>query len=376
MTATISAESTGSSSPTTGPSRRVRRGTLGVAAWIVAMILVPWVIQSELWMGIGIFALIAAIGTLGLQVVMGFAGQISMGHAAFMAIGAYTAAWLGFDLEQPFWVWLPAAAAVSGVAGALFAPAAVRIRGLYLAVATLALVFIGTYVWEIWTSASGGVSGRPAAPVVINGQDILDGYWSGDVQVLTLFQAWWYFILAVLLIVMLLTWNIKRSRLGRAMMAVRDQDIAAGVVGIPVTRTKVVAFAISSAFAGVSGAVLTAYLGYFTPGQWSLMLSVDIIAMVVIGGLGSVAGAVLGAFFIKAMPEVMNWLASYVPLISQDSKVDGGITAPLLSQFVYGLAIILVLIFEPKGLVALARRAFTALGARVSPLTRRERGTR
>ena len=200
--------------------------------------------------------------------------------------------------------------------------------------------------------------------MVINGQDLLNGYWSGDVQVLTLFQAWWYVALAVLLVVMVLTWNIKRSRLGRAMMAVRDRDLAAGVVGIPVTRTKVVAFAISSAFAGLSGALLTAYMGYFTPGQWSLMLSVDFIAMVVIGGLGTISGAILGAFFFKAMPEVINWLAQYIPFISQDAKVDGGVTAPLLSQFLYGLVIVLVLIFEPRGLYALLRKPVDALRAR------------
>src|SRR6478736_7961640 len=327
MTTTVSAPATPQTAAPAPGVRRKRLVVLGVAAWIVGMVLVPWVVQSDLWMGIGIFALIAAIGALGLQVIMGFTGQISMGHAAFMAIGAYTSAWLGVEKEQPFWIWLPAAAIVSGVAGAIFAPAAVRIRGLYLAVATLGLVFIGAYVWETWTTLSGGDGGRVAAPVVINGQDLLNGYWSGDTQVLTLFQAWWYFALAVLLVVTVLAWNIKRSRLGRAMMAVRDKDLAAGVVGIPVTRTKVVAFGISSAFAGLSGALLTAYMGYFTPGQWSLMLSVDFIAMVVIGGLGTISGAILGAFFFKAMPEVINWLAQYIPFISQDPKVDGGVTA-------------------------------------------------
>jgi branched-chain amino acid transport system permease protein len=367
MATTVSAPETGQPVETTttagsGPRRTPR---WWVALWVALALAVPWVIGSDLWMGVGIFALIAAIGVLGMQVIMGFCGQISMGHAAFMAIGAYTSAWLGVEQEQPFWIWLPAAAVVSGAAGALFAPAAVRIRGLYLAVATLALVFIGTFVWETWTDVTGGAAGRPAAPVVIGDQDLLDGYWSGDTQVLTLFQAWWYFVLAVLLVVVLLTWNIKRSRLGRSMMAVRDRDLAAGVVGIPVTRTKVTAFAISSAFAGLSGALLTAYMGYFTPGQWSLMLSVDFIAMVVIGGLGTISGAILGAFFFKAMPEVMNWLSSYVPLISQDAKVDGGVTAPLLSQFVYGLVIVLVLIFEPKGLSAMFRRSSAALRSRL-----------
>lgn len=356
-------------SPTAPGRRSLRRPgprAIGVTVWIAGMLAVPWVVRSDLWMGVGIFALIASVGAIGLQVIMGFAGQISLGHAAFMAIGAYTSAWLGVDHEQPFWIWLPAAAVVSGVAGALFAPVAVRIRGLHLAMATVGLVFIASYVWITWTDLSGGTSGRPAAPVLINGQDLLNGYWSGGQQVLTLFQAWWYFALAVLLLVVLLAWNVKRSRLGRAMMAVRDRDLAAGVVGIPVVRTKVIAFGISSAFAGLSGALLTAYMGFFTPGQWVLMLSIDVVSIVVIGGIGTIAGAILGAFFFKAVPEVLTWSSHYVPIISQDAKVDGGVTAPLLSQFVYGLLIVVILIFEPRGLVALVKRPVAGVRRRMT----------
>ncbi|MFC5997017.1 branched-chain amino acid ABC transporter permease [Pseudonocardia hispaniensis] len=337
---------------------------LGVVTFVAATVAVPWIVRSDLWMGIGIFALIASVGALGMQVITGLAGQISLGHAVFMAIGAYIAAWLGVDHAQPFWVWLPAAAVVAGLAGAVVAPAAVRIRGLYLAVASLALVFIAGYVWEIWTDVSGGVNGRQAAPVVVGGQNLLDGFWSGDTEVLTVFQAWWYFALAVLFVVMLLTWNLRRSRLGRAFMAVRDRDLAAGVAGIPVTRTKVTAFVISSAFAGLSGALLTAYMGYFAPTQWTLMLSVDFIAMVIIGGMGTIAGAVLGAFFVTAMPQLVMVVASYLPFIAQESGVEGGFTAPLLAQFLYGLVIVLVLVFEPDGLNALCRRAIAALRGR------------
>ncbi|MCJ0905029.1 branched-chain amino acid ABC transporter permease [Rhodococcus sp. ARC_M6] len=363
--APINDDTAGDPAPVVRTKKRSTR--VWVAVWVAAMLVVPWVVQSDLWMGVGIFALIAAVGALGMQVITGFAGQISMGHAVFMAIGAYTSAWLGVDEGLPVWVWLPAAAVVSGLAGGVVAPAAVRIRGLYLAVATLALLFIGTYVWETWTSLSGGVNGRTAPAVEINGQDLLDGYWtSGGEEILTSFQAWWYFALAVLLVVTVLTWNLKRSRLGRAFMAVRDRDIAAGVAGIPVTRTKVVAFVISSAFAGVSGALLVSYMGYFTPSQWTMMVSVDFIAMVVIGGMGTVAGAILGAFFIKAMPEMVNVLSPYLPFVSKDASADGGVTAPLLSQFLYGFVIVLVLIFEPKGLVALFKRPIDWIRARIS----------
>lgn len=344
---------------------RSRRSVyLAPLAWFAVLLVVPWVVKSDAWMNIGVFALIAAIGALGMQVIMGFAGQISMGQAAFMAVGAYTAIWLGIDHNQPFWVWLPAAGLVSGLAGAVIAPAAVRIRGLYLAVATLALVFIGNYVWDTWKGLTGGVNGRPAPTVLIGGQDLLSGVYSGNTQLLSMFQAWWYFALAILVIAVLVTWNIKRSRLGRAMMAVRDRDLAAGVAGIPVTSTKVTAFAISSAMAGISGALLGSFMGYVSATQWTLMLSVDFIAMAVIGGIGTVSGALIGAFFVRAMPEVVTWFAGFLPFVSQDAKVGGGITVPLLSQFLYGLVIVLVLLFEPRGLNALFRRPFDALRAR------------
>lgn len=338
------------------PDRRTTRIAIGI--WLAVMLVLPWIVDSELWLGIGIFTLIAGIGALGMQVIVGFAGQISLGHAAFIGIGASAGAYLGVDRGLPWYIWIPAATLLTGLLGAAIAPVAVRIRGLYLAVATLALVFIVQYVLEIWTSVSGGINGRTAAPVEINGQDILYGYWSDGEEVLSSFQAWWYFALAFLLIAMVATANLKRSRIGRAFMAVRDHDLAVGVVGIPSTTTKLIAFAISAAMAGLTGALLSAYMGHLSPGQWSLMLSVEYIAMAVIGGLGSVGGAVLGALFVRAMPQLVIVLAEYLPFISTELTTSGGLTAPLISEFLYGLAIVLVLLFEPRGLMALLTRPF------------------
>ncbi|MFG2089669.1 branched-chain amino acid ABC transporter permease [Spirillospora sp. NPDC048824] len=343
------------------PRRLLTRGRTGVGLWVAAMLVLPLVLRSELWLGIGIFTLIVGVGAFGMQVITGLAGQISLGHAFFMGIGAYSSAWLGADKGLPWWLWLPAAGLVAAVAGALVAPVAVRIRGLYLAVATLALVFIGLYVWETWTGLSGGVNGRPAAPVLFGDQDLSLGVMAGDQMILDAFQAWWYFALAILLVVMLLTHNLKRSRLGRAFMAVRDKDVAAAVVGVPVTRTKTIAFVISSFFAGISGALLVSYMGYFTPSQWHLMLSVDFIAMIVIGGMGTVSGALLGALFVRAIPEVVNQTSGFLPFVRKGMSTDGGITAPLLSGFLYGLVIVLILLFEPNGIRALALRAWRRL---------------
>ncbi|TDC46608.1 branched-chain amino acid ABC transporter permease [Actinomadura sp. KC345] len=349
--------------PQPRPQGLLTRGRVGVCLWIAGMLVLPLVVRSELWLGIGILTLIAAVAALGMQVITGLAGQISLGHAFFMAIGAYSSAWLGADQGLPWWLWLPAAGLAAAAAGALVAPIAVRIRGLYLAVATLALVFIGLYVWETWTDLSGGVNGRPAAPVLFGDQDLSLGVMSGDQVILDSFQAWWYFALAILLLVMLLTHNLKHSRLGRAFMAVRDKDVAAAVVGVPVTRTKTTAFVISSFFAGISGALLVSYMGYFTPGQWHLMLSVDFIAMIVIGGMGTVSGALLGALFVRAIPEVVNQASDFLPFVRKEASTDGGVTGPLLSGFLYGLVIVLILLFEPNGIRALVLRVWRRLRA-------------
>ncbi|MEU4641441.1 branched-chain amino acid ABC transporter permease [Micromonospora sp. NPDC023814] len=334
------------------PGTSAKVGTLAVTA----LLLVLPLLVGPRWQTIGVYAFIAAIAALGMHVLSGLAGQISLGHAAFLAIGAYTACWLGVDQELPIWVWLPASGLVAGLAGAVLGPVAARIRGLYLAVATLALVFILQYVWQVWGELTGGVNGRPAPAVLFDGEDLLRGVEIGGLH-LTGEQAWWYFALAALGVALLASLNIQRSRMGRAFMAVRDRDLAAGVAGVPVRRTKVTAFVVSATFTGIAGALLASFQSYIVPTQWGLMLSIEYIAMVVIGGLGTTFGAVAGAFFVTSMPQVVHALAGFLPFIAETSSTDGGISVPLLSEFLYGFAIVLVLLFEPDGLHALWVRA-------------------
>lgn len=356
MASPTMAEPTTETAPASLPQRRPSRPWTAGLVWLAVMIVLPWIVSSELWLGIGVFTIIAAIGALGMQVIMGFAGQISLGHAAFIGIGATAGAWLGGNQGLPWFLWIPLATIFTAVVGIAVGPVAVRIRGLNLAVATLALVFIVQYVLEVWTGVSGGINGRSAAPVEINGQNLLRGYWSGDTQILTSFQAWWYFALVFLVLAVIATYNLKHSRIGRAFMAVRDRDMAVGVVGIPSTATKLTAFAISAAMAGLTGCLLSAYMGHLSPGQWSLMLSVEYIAMAVIGGLGSVSGALIGALFVRAMPQLVTTVSEYLPFVSTDVTSGGGLTAPLISQFFYGLSIVLVLLYEPRGLMALVTK--------------------
>ena len=232
-----------------------------------------------------------AIGAIGLNIVTGYAGQVSLGHAFFVAIGAYTAAVLsgdpngrvlGFGItEVP--VWLLAAGAMSALAGALVAPLAVRLRGLYLAIVTLGLVFIGQYVFREWTEMAGPPDiGRPAPVATLFGTRIdVDG------PSLTRVQQLYLLMLVLLVIFALLARNLARSRTGRAFAAIRDRDIAAAVIGVNLTRYKMIAFAVSSFYAGVAGALLYVIPQTFTAGNFNLLMSVQFIAMILIGGVGN-----------------------------------------------------------------------------------------
>jgi branched-chain amino acid transport system permease protein len=335
----------------------LRRGAFNRAAALsiaALAILLPFVLSTR-WMTIGVFAIIAAIGALGLHILTGLAGQVSLGHAAFLAVGAYAAIWLGVDHGMPMWVWLPGAGAAAALLGAVSGPLAVRLRGLYLAVVTLALVFITQYVWNVATGLTGGFNGRPAMRVYLGDTELLRGISVFGLD-LTGNQTWWFFSLGFLVIGAYAAVNLGRTRMGRAFTSIRERDLAASVAGIPVTRTKTIAFIVSSFYAGVAGALLAAYQSYVVPDQWGLLLSIEYIAMIVIGGLGSVSGAILGAVFVTAIPQLVHELAAYVPFIVTRPRPTGGISVELLAHFLYGLTIVAVLVFEPRGIMGLWER--------------------
>jgi len=294
-----------------------------------------------------------AIGAIGLNIVTGYAGQVSLGHAFFVAIGAYTAAvmsgnpdgqLLGFGItEVP--IWLVTAGALAALTGALVAPLAVRLRGLYLAIVTLGLVFIGQYVFREWTDMAGPPDiGRPAPVATLFGTPLdVDGPSMTRVQQL-------YLLMLVLLVVLsLLARNLVRSRTGRAFAAIRDRDIAAAVIGVNLTRYKVIAFAVSSFYAGVAGALLYLIPQTFTAGNFNLLMSVQFIAMILIGGVATISGSIMGAFFITLLPRITAELPAVLPFIST-TATGGGITVVQVEAILYGLLIIGFLLFEPKGL--------------------------
>lgn len=293
---------------------------------------------------------VMAIAAIGLGLVTGYAGQVSLGHAFFMGVGAYSAAvisgdpqdrTIGFGLTGMH-IWLPAAGLVAAVFGMLIAPIATRLRGLYLAVVTLGLVFIGLHLFKEWKELTGGFGvGRPAAVPDLFGMrlDLTDSSFAKS-------QKLFWLMLILLVIFAVAARNLARSKVGRAFTAIRDRDIAAGVMGVSLTRYKSIAFAVSSFYAGCAGALLFTIGGFVEPSYFSLLLSVQVIAMVLIGGAGTISGAIAGAFFITLLPRITAEIRP--PFVSPLPFENPNIFQ--LETILYGLLIIAFLIFEPRGL--------------------------
>lgn len=336
---------------------------------------------------------IFAIAALGLNILTGVAGQVSLGHAFFLGVGAYSGAVLGgvatenvWGWDLPVWIWLPGAGVGAALVGVIVSPVAVKLRGLYLAIVTLGLVFIGIHMSNTnWGKALAGDPGlgrdfptydiqlwREDPPLVSVSDD---GRWFGFLDVSDN-QKRYLFLLVVFLFFVLVAKNIVRTRTGRALQAIRDRDIAAEVMGVPEFRYKMIAFATSSFFAGVAGALFASSAGKLPATQFSLLLSIEFIAILLIGGVGTVSGTVMGTFFVVLSPkfveEFTEWLADKTEgdgvgatiadvVVSTGAGDQGPISAatqtpgyPLnvydWNLVLYGVLIIVFLIFEPLGL--------------------------
>ncbi len=323
--------------------------------WVGVLVLLafaaPFILEDS-WLSLLAICSVTAIGAIGLGLVTGYAGQVSLGHAFFVGLGAYTSAvlsgdpngrTLGFGITNML-VWLPAAGLVALLAGVLVAPLATRLRGLYLAIVTLGLVFIGEHIFAEWSDVTGGLGvGRPPATLDLFGYQVgvTDAIGTKD-------QKSYWLMLVLLLIFALAARNLARSRVGRAFTAIRDRDIAAGVIGVNLPRYKTIAFAISSFYAGCAGALLYPLIGFIEPGSFNLGMSVLYVAMVLIGGAGTISGAIAGAFFITLLPTFTRLLMPLLPFISESSDRIPNLLQ--LQTILYGVLIIGFLIFEPRGL--------------------------
>ena len=262
---------------------------LPIAKWTMVVIAVLFVVVAPImldsyYLSIINLILIACVGAIGLNILVGYTGQISIGHAAFMSVGAYTAANLAVKADLPFWITLPAGGLMAAFIGALVGIPSLRIKGLYLAIATLA----GQLIIEWTINHVPAISGGTQASIEVAKPELF-GYQLKSQGEL------YGFLLFFTIIAIVGALNLVRSRIGRAFVAIRDQDIAAEIIGISIFRYKLLAFAISSFYAGVTGVLYTYYLGIANYEQFQLTTSIDYLAMIIIGGLGSVLGSIFGA---------------------------------------------------------------------------------
>jgi len=284
---------------------------------------------------------IAVIGAIGLNFITGFTGMISLGHGAFIGVGAYSAAILTDRLGLPFIISLPLSGLITCCIGMIFGLPSLRVKGLYLLIATMAAQLIINFLMLNWRSLTMGAYGYAIPPA-----SILGFVFDSD-------QKYYYLVLIFVLLSVLAGTNIRRSRYGRAFVSIRDHDIAADLVGVSLLKYKTIAFAIGTFYAGIAGALLAHHSGVVSPEHFPLSLSIEYLAMIIVGGLGSIMGSIYGAIFIVLLPEFLQLLLDeyMVELIPTAAAFF-----PQVNQILFGCIIILFLIFEPHGLAEIHRR--------------------
>ena len=283
---------------------------------------------------------ITIIGAVGLNILTGFAGQISLGHAAFIGVGGYTAAILSTRFNLPFLLCLPLSGLMSSFFGIIVGGPSLRLKGLYLCIATLAAQLILEFIFVHWESMTGGIRGINLSPPEIFGY-VLDNDFK-----------FYFLTLFMVLLCVTAARNLFRTRVGRAFIAIRDRDISAELMGINLLRYKTYAFAVSSFMAGLSGCLWVNFLKTVTPEHFPLLESVRYLAMIIVGGMGSILGSIFGAIFMTVVPEVISTVLGLL--------VDIFPTAmSFLFPFqlvIFGLLIVIFLVFEPHGLAEIWRR--------------------
>ena len=309
-----------------------------LAAFLVVLFVLP-LFWSSYWLDVLNRTAIAVIAAMGLNILTGFTGQISLGNAAFMAIGAYSTAWFaGHGL--PFVIVIPLAGILAALAGMVFGIPSLRLKGLYLAMATLAAHFIVEFAVTHWDSVTGGVAGTSIPAPSFFGLALAND------------RTLAFLILPACILHLWFAKNLFRTRVGKAFIAIRDQDISAEVMGVEVFRFKLLSFGVSSFYVGVAGSLVAYQARIISPENFPLSLAIDQLGMIIIGGLGTVLGSILGAVFLTILAELLRLaigsLSGSFPALIQ-------LFAPL-KLGVFGLTIVLFLIFEPDGLAARWRR--------------------
>jgi branched-chain amino acid transport system permease protein len=318
--------------------RHTRPEYLRLALAIAAVVAAPFLV-SPYWLTILNQIGIAVIGAIGLNILVGFTGQISLGQGGFLAVGAYTSGLLAARAGFPFPVDVVCAILATSALGTLFGLPALRLKGLYLAIATLASQQVIIWVVTHWDAVTGGTAALVVPPTELFGWQL-----TGD-------MTWYWVIVAIAGLATLAATNLFRTGLGRAFVAIRDQDIAAEVMGVDPFRYKLLAFAISSGFVGLAGALTARYNLIVTWERFTLDVSILYLAMIIVGGLGSVSGAIYGAAFMIAVPAAIEEASrnlSGLDFIQAD--------LPAIQTLIFGVTIVLFLVLEPRGLARIWQR--------------------
>lgn len=307
-----------------------------LAAALVVLAALPFIFSPFL-LDLVNQVLLASIGALALMLLTGFAGLISLGTAGLLGAGAYTVGVLVRETGAPFWITLPAAAAIGAGLGLIFGLPSLRLRGLYLAISTLGLHFVVVYL-----------GGEYEAREAISTGVMIDSPSVGSFAV-TSGRAWYVMLVGFAALALLISVNLQRSRTGRAWRALRERDVVAGALGIDVQRFKLLAFMISASMTATSGALLAYFRNFVSIDAFSLYLTVQYVAMIIIGGMGSISGALLGAAFVVLFPYAIEAIAGYLP-----ERFSNMVFA--LDYTAFGVVMILFLLLEPAGLIGIWRR--------------------
>ncbi|NKW91389.1 branched-chain amino acid ABC transporter permease [uncultured Shimia sp.] len=301
------------------------------ATLIVIAVALPW-LMDDFFLGEVTNVLIWAIAGLGLMLLTGQTGQASLGHAAFLALGCYSCI-IFMEQGWPFLIAFPAAGILTGVVGTIIAIPAIRLHGIYLAIATIALSILADDIIVLMEPITDGVSGKFAPMITIFGIEI--ERWTTP-------DRFYWLVLAVTILCTLAYRNLLRSPLGRAMAAVRDSEVSATAMGVHIARTKAAAFGISCAITGLAGALMGFYAGAFNNETFSIVISITLLMMIVIGGLGSIHGAFFGAVVVAFLPQFLS--------MTKDLIGGGSVAIPGLETGVFGMILILFILFEPMGI--------------------------
>ena len=313
-----------------------RSARVRLALAVVVLFTLPFV-ASPFQLDLANQVLLASIGALALMLLTGFAGLISLGTAGLLAAGAYAVGVLVRETGAPFWLTLPAAGVLGACLGLIFGLPSLRLRGLYLAISTLGLHFVVIYLGGEYEARSTLSTGIMIDSPSIGGWTLSSG------------RAWYFVLLAFAALALLISVNLQRTRTGRAWRALRERDVVAEALGIDVPRFKLMAFVISATITAIAGALFAYFRNFVSIDAFSLYLTVQYVAMIIIGGMGSIPGALLGAGFVILFPYAIEAIAGYLP-----ARFGNMVFA--LDYAVFGVVMILFLLLEPAGLIGIWHR--------------------